>query len=247
MKITINKQIFLNKFLYSISKFTDKAVLGLNKDYIDCISHLDEKDSKQTIILYSKTMVNNDEIDKPINLNILSIKKLAYAINCINQDIIQLEINTNNIAYTSEELNFKFHLLEDGILENQTLNVNRLNELTFDFEFVLTNDKLNDIIKASAFINDINKIYLYTKNDVLFCDITDRNISNVDTISLPLGKLVSGNINETTPLKLNIFKILSSLKNDKFIIKIHNKTGIIVFEINEPEYNLKYIVTALIK
>ncbi len=247
MEIICNKKLFLNKFLIPISKFTDQAIVNVNSDNIDCTSYSNTE--KQSIILYTKIdYKTNDTIVEPIKLNIGSIKKFINALTLINDDIILLTIDKNSISYKSIDTNFRFHLKEDGILEKSTINIEKIDKTIFETEIFLSNDRLNDIIKASTFTPDTNKLYINIKDGKICGELTDKNIANIDNISVILSEKYTTTLEkfEDCVLKFDIFKIISSIKFDECILKINNK-GVIMFEIKDTESIIKYITTSLIK
>ena len=245
MEIIVNKKMILNRFLVPISKFTDQATLTLTKDSIDCISYT--TGDKQTIILYTKLDVKTDITENDIKLNIGSIKRLISAFNCIPDDIIALTIDNNSITYVSTTTNFKFHLKEDGTVERAPISVEKIKQITFNTWFSLSLDKLNEILKASTFSVDSNKIYLYCKDNSIYGQLTDKSTQNLDSITVQITDTVNGDrLNDTIPLNLDIFKIISSIKMETLDIKINTK-GVMMFEIKEAGYTLQYITTALVK
>ena len=245
MDIIIDRKLFLSKFLIPVNKFTDQAILSLNKEYMDCISTTTT--DKQSIILYTKLIVKTDMTEDTIKLNIGSLKKLINALNCITSDIIKLTIEKNHIAYLSEETNFKFHLKEDGTIEKPAISLDKINSITGDTEITIAPDKIDELIRASSFSTDSEKVYLTLKKGVLIGELTDKNIQNLDSISVILTNNVTGfQFTESIPLKLDIFKLISSLKFDKLLIKC-TKKGVLVFEIKDDNYLMKYITSSLIK
>jgi len=246
MEILVDRKQILSKFLVPINKFTDQAIITLNKDYIDCVSYT--SNDKQSILLYTKLMIKtNITDDAKITLNIGNIKKLISALGCISTDIIKLIIEKNHIAHVSPEATFKFHLKEDGTIEKPTANIEKINAMSFNTNIDLSAVKIDDILKASNFSSDSNKIYLTIKDNSLIAELTDKTIPNLDTISVVLTDQITGiAFKESIALRLDIFRLISSIKYDKLTIRINDK-GVVVFEINENDYLMKYITSSLIK
>jgi hypothetical protein len=245
MEIIIDKKLFLTKFLIPVNKFTDQAILSVNKDFMDCISTT--TNDKQSIILYTKLDVKTDMKEDNIKLNIGSLKKLINALNCVNEPIIKLDIEKNHIAYNSVETNFKFHLKEDGTIEKPAISLDKINTINGDTELTILPEKIDELLKASSFSVDSEKVYLTIKDNIVIGELTDKTIQNLDSISVILTDKITGTeIKESIALKLDIFKIISSLKYDKLTIKI-TKKGVLVFEIKDDNYLMKYITSSLIK
>lgn len=248
MEIIVDKNQILNKFLIPLSKFTDQAIVNLYNDSIDCLAYT--TNDKQSIVLYTKLFVKTDmppETSK-IQLNVGNLKKLIHALTCLNDvTIMKLNIEKNNISYTSSETNFKFHLKEDGVISQTPVNVEKVLSLNFATIFTLSNSKIDEILKASNFSAESNKIYLFSKNNMLFAELTDKTIPNLDTMNVFLTNEIQGNqLVNPIPLRLDIFKIISTLKFNSLTIKINEK-GVVVFEIVEDNYLMKYITSCLVK
>lgn len=245
MDIIVDRKLLLSKFLIPITKFTDQGILSVNKDYIDCVSNTSQ--DKQTVILYTKLVVKTDMTEDNIKLNVGDLKKLISALSCINQDIIKLSIEKNHIAYQSPETNFKFHLKEDGTINTCPINMEKINAIISDTEFIISSEKINELIKASSFCVDSNKVYLSLKDGKLIAELTDKTIQNLDAITINLTDEIHGKVfTDDIIFKLDIFKLISSLKFDKLSVKLTNK-GAVIFEIKDDNYLMKYIASGLIK
>ena len=57
------------------------------------------------------------------------IKKLVRVLDIIPSTDIELQINENNIAYNKNGYKFKYHLLDDGIIKQPSLNVEKIKQL----------------------------------------------------------------------------------------------------------------------
>ena len=245
MEIIVNKKTILTKFLIPISKFTDQAILTLTKESIHCVSY--STSEKQTVILYTKLEVKTDTTEDEIILNIGSVKRLINAFNCISEDIIKLVIDSNSISYMSPSTNFKFHLKEDGTIEKAPISLDKIAQIQYNTWFTLTNDKINEVLQASNFSAETNKIYLYIKDNNLFGEMTDKTIQNLDSMTVLLSDAVMGDrLSDMIALKLDIFKIISTLKMPSLTVKLNTK-GVIMFEIKEADFLLQYITSSLVK
>jgi hypothetical protein len=245
MEILLDRKLFLNKFLIPVNKFTDQAVLSLNKEFIDCLSTTTS--DKQTIILYTKLTVKTDMQEDNIKLNIGSIKKLVHGLNCLTDDIIKLKVDNNKIVYKSDVTNFILHLKEDGVVTKQVINLDKINAVVPDTELTILPEKLDELLKASSFSTDSEKVYLTITDNVLMAELTDKTIQNLDSIKVALSNDIKGkHFTDPIPLKLDIFKLLSSLKFEKLVVKLTNK-GALIFEIKDDNHLLKYITSSLIK
>ena len=98
------------------------------------------------------------------------------------------------------------------------------------------------MFKGSTFASETNKIYFYTEGDSLMAELTDRARHNTDNFTLSLGK---ANF-KLEPIALNLDNLrLLSLLNDDIRVKINTEYGVIVFDIEESNIKLRYIISAL--
>jgi len=245
MKLKINKNRFIDKFLSPISNVTDMAVVNITFDRIHTLVSNDDA----TIILYAKYKHTTTDINenKIVTLNIPDVKRLIQVFKCIQDDDIELTINTNNIYYKSSSVKFKYHLLDDGIIQKVAANVDKIKKLTFDCKFNLTTVKLSEIIKGSMFTADTNKIYFYTKDGNVYCELSDRTIKNSDMVDYQISNEYKGSdIEMPVPVHLDIFRILSSLRTD-LLIKFNTKINIMSCDIVDNITTLKYVIPTLVK
>lgn len=248
MEILVDRKLILSRFLIPLNKFTDQATITLKSDHIDCVSYVTNE--RQTIVLYTKLNVKNKTNDpdfKGVNLNVGSVKKLINALSCIGEDIISLDVQPNHIAYKSTSASFKFHLKEDGMIEKAPMSVEKIDKIVFNTEIKIDKEKLAEIIKASSFSSDTNKIYFTTENGKMYADLTDKNIQNLDSINIIVTENVVGaKLDAPVILKLDIFKVLSAMKFQDINIRF-NKNGAVVFQIEDDNYLMKYITSSLVK
>lgn len=246
MEIIVDKKLILSKFLIPLNKITEQAIVSLNKESISCISY--SSNDKQSIIFYSKlNIVNNMDSDETISLNIGSVRKLINALSCISLDIIPLRVEKNSISYSSPETSFKFHLKEDGVIPIPAINLVKIQGMTFDTSITIPYNKFNEVLKASSYTEDSNKVYFNIIDNKMYAELTDKTISNIDNMSICLSNEITGNIGiGSVALRMDVFKLLSSLKFDNINIGLSSK-GIVAFIINEDNYLMKYITSSLIK
>ena len=102
---------FIDNFLIPLSRINNSCILKHSDKGITTLMSA----ADNTVILYGKYDVAL-ELDAPVSLNIPDVGRLTKILQCINKPSIELEINTNNVKYTSDDLRFTYHLLDDGIL-----------------------------------------------------------------------------------------------------------------------------------
>jgi hypothetical protein len=138
-------------------------------------------------------------------------------------------------------------LKEDGTIEKAPISLDKIAQIQYNTWFTLTNDKINEILQASNFSAETNKVYIYLKDNNLYGEMTDKTIQNLDSMTVLLSDAVMGDrLSEMIALKIDIFKIISTLKMPTLTVKINTK-GVIMFEIKEADFLLQYITSSLVK
>jgi hypothetical protein len=240
---------FLEKLLKPVSKLSESCVLKASDKemYTICTP------SDNSLILYAKA-----ELPVEVNafkLNLINIKKLLTGLDCLGDDgEFSIALTDNHIKCqlenkdTGEICHFKYHLVDDGIIKESTVNVQKIAKLTFDTEFEISTDKFKKIMSAYAFATDATKLYFYSKNDQIYGEINDRTLQNIDNISMLLAEKVLGQpLSSPMPINVEIFKNFILSKNP-IKVKINNQYNVFVFQSQDDEnVQFKYIVSALVK
>lgn len=239
----------LEKLLKPVNRLTESCVLKAesNKLFTICTS------IDNSVILYAKTDLPM-EIDS-VKLNIINIKKFMTGLDCLGEDgDFKLLYNKNNIICRSfndasgENTHFKYHLVDDNIIKESAVNEENIAKLKYDTIFEISLSKIKQIMSAYSFSTDINKIYFYTKDDVVYADVDDKTLQNIDNVSLQISNKFQGEpIHTPLSLKIEVFKNLATSKNP-IKVKINNQFKVFIFQTQEDQNTeLKYIISALVK
>jgi hypothetical protein len=139
-------------------------------------------------------------------------------------------------------------LVDDSVIRETPVNINKITQLKFDTEFVIPNSKIRQILSAYVFASDLTKIYFQTEDNKVYAEINDKTLQNVDNMRMVVANNYTGEeIKEPTPISIEVFKNLISNKSD-IKVKINNQFKVFVFSNNEEkDVELKYIVSALVK
>lgn len=243
MELSINSQQFKKLFLEQISKISDSAVVVLNEKKISCLTCTPDN----SVILSIDFPVEAVTSSLPVTLNIGDIKKLIRAIDCIDKEKVTLQLHNNNLTYKDNNIQFKYHLLENGIIPQPKINVDKLNKLEFDSTFTLTDRTLNDVIKASTFSTDSNKIYLTSEDNVIKGNLTDKTRFNIDCFETIVSDKFEGTKIQDLCLNFEVFRILSTGKFNELKCQISSKLGVVLFSFQNNILTTKFIVSALTK
>jgi len=223
------------KFLDCNSKISDSSILEVTSDKISSLA----SSADNTLILHSEYTADTGFND---TLNIPDLKKLYRVIDTIQSEDITLQVNSNNIEYNGSGIKFKYHLFDEGFLSKPNLNLEKINSFKFDISFNINKDTIQQVFKGSTFASETNKLYFYTDNGNIMAELTDKARHNTDKFSISLGE-ADFNLK---PIPVNFDNIrLLSIINDDITVNINTEYGVIIFDIEQTNIKLKYIISAL--
>ena len=243
MDLKLDKKAFADN-LNIISKAVDVASIKATKDglYVVC-----NKPDTSIILLgkYNHAL----DVEEETTLNIGDIKKLLRVIECIEEDEVTFKINSNHLLYKSNTMQFKYHFLDDAIVPKVSLKKEKIESLELDTFFDIEYKKLQEILKASSFTTDTNKIYLYGQPDGIYCELGDKEKSNTDNITLKVVDKIEGQpLTQSLPFNLDIFRVLSGVKFDKARVGINLKFKVMSFFVKPTDdTEFKFIISGLVK
>lgn len=238
-KLIIKSKDSCIKFFDAISKINETVILTVSEKSDYNVTALTSS-SDNTLIFFSET--NNIEANFTGSLNIPDLKKLTRVLESIPEDNITLKINTNSIEYKSKSLNFKYHLYEEGLIAKPALNINKIKEFTYDVTFNVKKEALTSLLRSSSFSSETNKLYLFTEDDRLKGELTDRSRHNSDAICLDISE--ADFTLDPLPINLDNIKLITAI-SDNLIFNINKTYGVTVVDILTNSTKLKYIITSL--
>ncbi len=223
------------KFLDCNSKISDSSILEVTSDKISSLA----SSADNTLILHSEYTADTGFND---TLNIPDLKKLYRVIDTVQSEDITLQVNSNNIEYNGSGIKFKYHLFDEGFLSKPNLNLEKINSFKFDIAFNINKDTIQQVFKGSTFASETNKLYFYTDNGNIMAELTDKARHNTDKFSISLGK-ADFNL-KPIPVNFDNIRLLSIINND-ITVNINTEYGVIIFDIEQNNIKLKYIISAL--
>lgn len=243
MEITINnKDFFVRYFLQPISKVSDNCVIAVEDNSLSCVTNT----ADNAIILNNKIKIEQSGSEQ-ISLNIPDIKKLIRAFEVIEDDNVTLKLDKNNISYKNKNISFKYHLLENGVINKPKVNLEKINAIKINTKFDLTETALSEIVKASTFCVDSNKIYLYTDNGNVFAELTDKARPNIDSFGIQVAESFEGTDLKALCLSMEILRILSTNKVKQIHCKVNSDLGVVLFDFGNNIVYTQFIVSSLTK
>jgi len=236
----------ITKFLGPVSRLGDKSVIKVYKNKMYTLM----ASSDSSIILYASATLLDSSIKECIKLNIADVKKLLRAVECFEDDLV-FYLKDNHIfceTVAQDGAFFKYHLVDNSIIKDAPISIEKISNLIFDTEFEINNKKLAEIARGSSYACDTTKIYFYTKDSAVYSELTDHTIQNIDSITLKIADTFIGQpVKGMLPLMLEVFRNLTSLKCENVKVKINNEYKVIMFCVNDNNVELKYIISTLIK
>jgi len=244
------QKAFLEKILKPVNRLSESCVLKTDTEGLFTICSSPDN----TVILYARIKTDTTGLKDPLRLNIINISKLLSGLTCLGEDgSFSIEYNNNNIKCSmknddGENTHFKYHLVDDTVVRECPIKIDKVAKLNFDTNFVITNPKIKQIMSGYAFAADLTKIYFYTKDGKVYAEINDKTLQNVDNISMKIADSFSGDdINTPTPISTEVFKNLATCRTD-VNVKINNQFKVFIFQNKDDnDVELKYIVSALVK
>jgi len=241
MIITIkNRQNLLSGFLRPISTLTEITSITLTPEGAKCLA----RTADNQLILYAQSddMVS----EEPFTLNLTDCKNFEKLLSAISDDVVVLTHDTNSIAYKSKAFKFKYYLLDESLVQQFSLNIDKIEKFETDLYFTVLGEQFEAILKKSSIVSDVNKVYLFFNDGQIYAEITDRAKQNLNSISISLGETTIES-NASFPVSLECIRNLTYSKKDVLGFKINSKQGVIIIEIVSEFSKLKYIITTLTK
>jgi hypothetical protein len=241
--LSVNKESFIQKFLSPVSKLADNVSLSIVDDTISAVCASQDG---------SVVLLASYKIDTPIKkipkINLPDIKKFVRLIDCIETDNIILTIENNCLKHVTPSFKFNYFLLEDNYMQRCPINPDKIKQLKHDTAFIIPNTKFNEILKGSSIATDSDKLYFYTKDDNVYCELNDLERQNINNITyLVTNKYVGESLKNTLPLNLENIRLLAGVKCNEFIIKVNNELKVLFFEVQEKDIDIKFVISALVK
>ena len=235
-----NKKDFVSNFLGPISNLNDVCILSIEGNSMSCT--LASADA--TIVCKSTIEVDTD-LDN-VKLNLPDIKKMVRVLDIIPSTEIELQINENNISYNKNGYKFKYHLLDDGIIKQPNLNVEKIKKLDFNTKFIVKENELNTLFKGSSFATETSKVYIFEEDGKINGELGDRSRHNTDNFICELSNEFEGNIKKPLPVNFDSFRLVCFSGSREVNFSVNTDMGVITCNFKKGDAQLIYIISALI-
>lgn len=242
-EITFNKDVLVQKFLLPISKLADNVSLIPKENILYAVCAT--QDGNIVLLATLKTETNLEGVSR---LNLPDVKKFVRLLDCVEEQELNLTIEDNHIKYQTDQFKFNYFLLEDSYIQKCPVNPDKINQLTYDSEFILSGIKFNEILRGSSIATDSDKVYFYTKDNNVYAELNDFERQNINNITYLISDSFKGEpIKNTLPLNLENIRLLAGLRVDHFRIKVNNNLKVTLFESKDNDVCVKFIISALVK
>lgn len=236
-----NKKDFVSNFLGPVSNLNDASILSIDGNKISCT--LASADA--TIVCKSMIDVETD-LENGTKLNLPDIKKLVRVLDIIPSAELELQVNENNLSYNKSGYKFKYHLLDDGIIKQPSLNVEKVKNLEFNTKFTVKEAGLNTLFKGSSFATETSKVYFFEEDGKIYSELGDRSRHNSDNFVCMLSDQFEGSIQKPLPVNFDSFRLVSFDRSREVNFSINTDMGVITCNFEKGDAQLIYIISALI-
>lgn len=242
MNLTLNKNDFVNNILGPVSKLADNLLLDFqpdNKGGWIAKTVVGSADNS-SILLGEIPCVVSD----PFKCVIPECKTFLRLFSGIEQDQINLFVDSNVIKYKDKSFSFKYHLLDESYIVNKkSISEEKLKQIAFDTFFVMTKQKLSEIIKFNSIVPDAEKLYFVTEDGEVLAKLGDEQKVNTNEIVTEISNNFEGKLlSEAFPISMQNI-LLFSFNSEKIKVSINHQLKVFKFE---SPY-LSYIVSGLVK
>ena len=230
------KTLEFYKFLDALGRLSDKAIVTIEKGVMMALSNT----PGGAIVLLAELPVT---CDTDTTLNLPSIKRLQNALKlCGKTEVSEFKIKNNHVEYKGAGFKFKYHLHEDGMIVAPKLKISKLKAFTFDTTFKLSPMHFRNIMKAAAAFQKINKVYLYTENDMLKIALKDEKMPNTDAFAIDIMEMHI----ELEPFILTLDELRCVMFDKSDIdVDINQKIGNGKLDFHIGELKLSYNIVSL--
>lgn len=242
MNLTLNKNDFVNNILGPVSKLADNLLLDFQP------SGNGSWNAKTIVGSVDNSSILLGEIpctvSDPFKCVIPECKTFLRLFSGIEQDQVKLFVDSNVVKYKDKTFSFKYHLLDESYIVNKkSISEEKLKQITFDTSFVMTKQKLSEIIKFNSIVPDAEKLYFVTEDGVVLAKLGDEQKANTNEIVTEICEEFEGKmLSEGFPISIQNI-LLFSFNSEKIKVSINHQLKVFKFE---SPY-LSYIVSGLVK
>jgi len=242
MKLTFQKKPFVDNLLGPVSKLSDNLLLEFKEKDSGYLAKTLVTSADNSVILLSNIECS---AANPFRCVIPDCKTFLRLFAGIEQDTINLEVDSNVIKYKDKSFSFKYHLLDESYIVNKkSINEDRLSNLTFDTTFNITKSVLSDIVKYNSIVPDAEKLYFFTEDSGVKAKLGDEQKTNTNEIVTEISEEYEGQaLGGTFPINIQNILLFSFSSDTNIKVSINHQLKVFKFATS----NLTYIVSGLVR
>ena len=244
MKLQINPKEFKKHFIEPITDIDKEGKVSIYCDGNQVYGVTSNKASSITLYnTYTPLFIHDPE--ERISMNIM---KLIKGLDCIGSEdlFIELDISHDVCAFATKSLKFNIRLLDNSLVASPKINLEIFKKFPTHHEIVVEQDRIANIKKSMDFSPLNGKFYMEQDGEMVYFYFGDKSSTSNHTDDIQV--LVAEGVKTTIPAKIydvDILRLALRHKNN-FSMKL-NDNGVMYIEIENPNSNLKYITTPLVK
>lgn len=244
MKLTFQKKTFVDNLLGPVSKLSDNLLLEFKEKDKGYSAKTLVTSADNSVILLSNV---DCSVANPFRCVIPDCKTFLRLFSGIEQETINLEVDSNVIKYKDKSFSFKYHLLDESYIVNKkSINEDRLANLTFDTTFEVTKAVLSDIVKYNSIVPDAEKLYFFTDGTSVSAKLGDEQKTNTNEIVTEISESFEGiGLSGTFPINIQNLLLFSFAGDNAGKIKVSINHQLKVFKFTNSA--LTYIVSGLVR
>lgn len=244
MKLQINPKEFKKHFIEPIMDIEKEGKVSIYCDGSIVFGITSNKASSITLYnTYAPLYIEDPE--QRISLNIM---KLVKGLDCVGSEdlFISLDISPDICSFSTKNLKFNIRLLDNNLVAAPKFDREIFAKFPTHHEIAVDQDRVGNIKKSMDFSPTNGKFYLVQDGELVYFFFGDRSSTSNHTDDIQV--LVAEDVKTSIPTKIYDVDILRmALRHrNNFSIKL-NDNGVMYIEIENPNSNLKYITTPLIK
>lgn len=249
IKFKVNRIDFITRILTPCAKLNEKVELMLDTDNtIYSITKMESGTHKSQVTLYAESKVEivsrDDDGTQPVRLNIGDVRKIVSALNQIADQEIEFEYDGSAICYNSPAMSFRFALLVDEAMDKKTVAKSRIKSFKPKTTFVLESEILKKLLAVTTCMPTYDKMYLSAGSSGVKCLHTDKEQGASDKIEMVLSEHFAGEpigVEDSIIICEDVFRFVAMNKFERCTVQIIDP-GIVIFDINTGNSDMKYIV-----
>jgi hypothetical protein len=238
MKLIVSRKSFLDNLLIPVSKLADNIAIKTEKN--GTLKSLVTTQDGSVVFLAQLSSKTTDSI----SCIIPECKTFIRLFSGIEQDEVCLNIDTNSISFKTDQLSFKYHLLDESYIVNKkSISEDKIKQLAFDTNFSLTKKTFSEIIKYQSILPDSTKIYFVTNAEGhVLAKIGDDTRDNTNELTIKASDSFQGkSISCSLPFDIQNFLMLS-LSEEVVDVSININYKICKFQTEFTTYILSGLV-----